>query len=608
MTIPFLAWPAAVVWVLSWFMSDDEPYRPPDTPAWVESIRHDFAHSVSRFGGDGSDLLPGLVLGDTSSVSDSLTDAMRTASLSHLTAVSGANCAVIVSLVFGLCALAGLGLWWRVAISIGALSAFVVLVGAEPSVVRAAIMAIIALVAIGIGRPVAGLTVVAATVLIALVFAPALSRSIGFALSVAATTGLLVLTAPLTQFLSRWLRPRFALVLAVPTAAQIAVQPLLLVFEPAFPTYGLVANALADPFAPIATVCGLLALLGAPIPLISLPLLWVAWLCSSIIAGIAHVASSLPFPLIPWPAGWVGIVTAAAASILVSWSLLASRAAPAVAAAVVVALSLSTTVGGSAVAWSRAPRDWQIAQCDVGQGDAIVVQSAGVFAMIDTGRDSGALRDCLRALGVDHIDVLFLTHFDIDHVGAYGVVLGKVGTVAHGIPDGAADQRILDDLEAGGARPVPVERGDAGRVGNWMWQVLWPTDRFPTEPGNPASVVLSFASDDRCPSCLAFVDLGDLPAREQGLMAGLGSIGVVDVVKVSHHGSFDQDPNLYARLRAAVGLIGVGATNTYGHPTDAALALVKSSGGLAVRSDESGISLVWQATDGSLRVWREKSP
>jgi competence protein ComEC len=86
-----------------------------------------------------------------------------------------------------------------------------------------------------------------------------------------------------------------------------------------------------------------------------------------------------------------------------------------------------------------------------------------------------------------------------------------------------------------------------------------------------------------------------------------GGLSPVDVVKVSHHGSRDQDPDLYRRVRALVGFIGVGADNDYGHPTADALDMLAGTGTSVVRSDLNGISLVWRTTAGDLRVWRERA-
>ena len=79
-------------------------------------------------------------------------------------------------------------------------------------------------------------------------------------------------------------------------------------------------------------------------------------------------------------------------------------------------------------------------------------------------------------------------------------------------------------------------------------------------------------------------------------------------MKVSHHGSADQDPELYHRLHAAIGLIGVGADNTYGHPTARLLDTLTAVGTVAARTDTDGILAAWRDDDGHLTLWRERAP
>jgi competence protein ComEC len=214
----------------------------------------------------------------------------------------------------------------------------------------------------------------------------------------------------------------------------------------------------------------------------------------------------------------------------------------------------------------------------------------------------------LTALGIHHIDLLVLTHFDIDHAGGFGVVVGKVGTVIHGPTDGFADEATLARFSAAGAELIHAERGMTGVLGNVNWRVLWPSRLAPREPGNPSSVTMEFRAGPGCTAtCVSGLTLGDLPAGEQTAVLATGGVLPTDLVKVSHHGSRDQDPDLYERARATIGFIGVGSDNDYGHPTTETLDVLAGVGTTVVRSDENGISLVWRSPDGVLRVWRERA-
>lgn len=299
--IPVLAVPAVVAWVLAWCAAAEHGYRPSDEIAfpWVADIHASFISRASRWSGDPGQLVPGLVLGNTDSVSETLAEAMRITSLTHLMAVSGSNCAIVVGIAFGIAALCGAGIVGRVIASAVALALFVALVGPEPSVIRAALMAAIGLGALVWGRPVAGVSALSAAVILALAIDPSLSRSLGMTLSVAATLGLLVIARPLAGLLERWMPKTVALVVAIPVSASVACQPILLALAPFIPTYGIAANLVAEPLVPIATIAGLLSIVTAPIPALSDGLLWFATAVAGLVAAIAQGFAALPGARLP---------------------------------------------------------------------------------------------------------------------------------------------------------------------------------------------------------------------------------------------------------------------------------------------------------------------
>ena len=188
--------------------SAEQAGAPPPLLAAADAVRRDFRSAASGLPGDGGALLPGLAIGDTSSVSATLDDAMKTASLSHLTAVSGANCAIVVGLALALGAAAGLPRLVRLGAAALVLAGFVVVVTPEPSVIRAAVMAAVALIALAAGRAARGLPLLCVAVVVLLALDPWLSRSYGFALSVLATAGLLLLARPLADTIARFAASR----------------------------------------------------------------------------------------------------------------------------------------------------------------------------------------------------------------------------------------------------------------------------------------------------------------------------------------------------------------------------------------------------------------
>ena len=579
---------------------------PPPWLSWAAGLRIGFADAARGLGGDGAALVPGLAIGDTSAVGESLDAAMKASSLSHLTAVSGANCALVTAAAFllaGLCRVRRAG---RILAAVLALAGFIVLVTPQPSVIRAGAMAVVVLAALAMGRPGGGVTALAVAVIALLALDPWLARDYGFALSAAATAGLLLLTTPLSTRLSRVMPAPLAVVLAVPLAAQLTCQPILVLLDPAIALYGVPANLLAAPAAPVGTVVGLLGCLVLPaLPSVGMAFLQVAWLPASWIALVAHGAAGLPAGRLPWVPDAPGALLLVASTALALWLAVAPprgawlRVPAAGLLVVAVAVPLGASVGGPLVGAATRPSGWDVAGCDIGQGDAILVRSAGATALIDTGPEPAALERCLTMLGIERIDLLVITHWDADHAGGAGAVVGRVDTVIHGPPDGDRSDRVLEPLARAGAELVEVVAGHRGELGDARWRVVWPEPR--AVPGNDASVVVDLDAPG-----YRGVFLGDLGEEAQLRLLRSVDLGAVDLVKVAHHGSADQSEALYRELGATVGVIGVGADNGYGHPTDRLLDLLTATGTTPVRTDRSGTLVLTADGSGGFGLWTER--
>ena len=587
---------------------------PPWYLSWADGLRSGFGAAASDLPGDGGALLPGLSIGDTSAVSESLDVAMKSTSLSHLTAVSGANCAVVIALIMLAGARLGLPRGARIAASIIVLLGFVVLVTPEPSVLRAAVMATIVLAALARGRPASGLPVLALASLVLLLIDPWLSHSYGFVLSVLATGGLLLLARPLAAWLAQWMPLPIAALIAIPLAAQLACQPVLILLAPSIPVYGVIANLLAEPAAPVATVLGLAACVLIPFaPDLGQLLARVGWVPAAWIAAVARFFADLPGSTLPWPGGIAGValvagITALALALVLRVGGRRMRSIVSGALALTLVALCAVALGDRVRTQLSRPGDWQIAACDIGQGDSVIIRSAGKIALVDTGPDPASLEKCLGELGIDTIDLLVLSHYDLDHVGGTAAVFGRVDRALIGPTADANDERLAGQLAARGARVEHVSKGLTGILGELRFEVLWPKGKLGgVAPGNDASVTVRFSGAGDCRSgCLSAIFLGDLGEEPQTLFMAANQLSAVDVVKVAHHGSGDQNERLYAELRASVGVISVGADNSYGHPTDRLLGILSRSGTLALRTDEQGLMLVSPRPEGGATVWTER--
>jgi competence protein ComEC len=482
--------------------------------------------------------------------------------------------------------------------------AFVILVTPQPSVIRAAVMAVVVMVTLFSGRPGTGIPLLSVAVIAMLLWDPWWAVEYGFILSVIATAGLLLFSGPLGHSLSRWMPVWLATLIAIPLAAQLMCQPIIILLSPQVPTYGVLANILATPLAPIATIVGLLACVLLWFPPISHVLLWVAWLPAEWIGQTALVLSHLPLAQIPWFSGPWGSFVSAVLSSLILIVLLSQKPVVRRVSAFLLVLSLSawamTTVIRNFSFRSALPSEWSIATCDVGQGDALVLRSQDNIAVIDVGRKPEPMKRCLDQLGITRIDLLVLTHFDKDHVGGLSAVMGKVDHAVVGKPENLEDQSLLRELSRGGAKLERAVQGMTGTLGDSSWKVLWPDGEHPSiELGNPGSVIMLFSF----PTFRALF-LGDLGKEAQQALMQSHSLPKAHVVKVAHHGSADQSQALYEELQPDIALFSVGEENDYGHPRSETLEIMKSQGAFSPRTDLDGLILVSVVPSG-LSVWTE---
>ncbi|AYF78870.1 ComEC/Rec2 family competence protein [Nocardia yunnanensis] len=247
----------------------DAPPLIAGAPAWWQRlagrVRGDFAASAHRaLSDDAAGLLPGLVIGDTSALTEHVQENFQETDLSHLTAVSGANVTILLGAV--LVSTRALTLDPRVGVAVAgaALVMFVVLARPSPSVLRAAVMGAIALLALCTGRRKQALPALCAAVIGLLAWSPGLAVDAGFALSVLATAGLIVIAPGWADWLRAhgwWRIPADAF--AVAAAAFVVTTPLVIAMTGHLSLVAIVVNMLVEPVIAPITVLGAIGALLA---------------------------------------------------------------------------------------------------------------------------------------------------------------------------------------------------------------------------------------------------------------------------------------------------------------------------------------------------------
>jgi competence protein ComEC len=587
-------------------------------PAWqraADAMRAGLRRASGVLHDEPAGLLPALVVGDTGALPHRVVEEFRAAGMSHLLAVSGANLAVIgVATLLLLrtmrlgprCCAAGAGL---------VLVGFVVLAGPEPSVLRAAVMGGVGLLALVVGRQQAALPALAASVVVLVLHEPAMAANVGFVLSVLATAALVLVASRWTRSMADRGVPRvLAEALAVPAAAHLATAPVVAGMSGKISLVAVGANLLAAPVVAPATVLGLLAALFAgPVPWLAELLVRLAGPELDWMITVGRHAAAMPGATMDWPAGWWGGVLLAAVVVVAVLVLRRKRLRVLVIALVAGLLVVLVPVRVLAPGWP--PSGWSAVACDVGQGDAVVLATAepGRAVLVDTGPDPGPVAGCLSRLGVSRIPLVILSHFHADHIGGLAAVLGEysVGAVAVGsarLP-GWAWRQVRAEAEE---TQVPVVWLSIGQRLQWPGlsiEVLGPRvvdiregdDATGTEINNGSVVLRATTGSGR------MLLTGDVELAAQADLLDSRTDLTADILKVPHHGSRYIAPEFLDAVHPRVALISVGAGNRYGHPSAGTVNYLSTKGAMVLRTDHDGDSAV-VGTGAGLSVVRRGEP
>ena len=536
---------------------------------------------ASGVSGERRAVLLGIVLGEDEGLDQDLRDAFRASGLYHLLAVSGQNVALVAGGVLLVAWLLGIP---RMAGQVGALAAigaYVLAVGAQPSVIRAGVAGGLASLAWMCARERDRWWFLLLGALVLLAWNPYNLLDAGFQLSFSAVAAIFTLVPRLMRWLEGYPLPRAAAaVVAVSIACGVATAPILLFQFGSVPAYSVIANAMAAPVvAPLLGLGLLAAALHPVVPDVAALLVWLdGWLaeylvlCARAVASIPHAQLSAA-PLL--------LMTAGLAALLVL-----GRRSRMLAVAVAAA-------GLVAIAWRAAPdpvlsppTGLRVTFLDVGQGDATLIQVPTGSLLVDQGPPEANVAQQLRRFGIRELSLLVLTHPQRDHVGGAADVLSSTRVrvvldprLASSAPE---ERRAIAEARERRVPVVPARPGLEYRIGRLRVRVLWPDG-----PGVPSE-------DPNLRATVCLVSYGDVDVllgadAESPVLLPL-RLPPVEILKVSHHGSADPLlPGLLEELRPNVAVISVGEGNTYGHPTPETLAALDASPGLAVyRTDRDG--------------------
>jgi len=630
-----------------------------------QGLVHDGRQRLARvldelYDGPTADFLKGLLLGQREAVPPPLEEAFSSLGIAHILAISGGHVAIVAALAFFVFQLIGVTRERAIVWLLLLLPAYAVMTGMQVPVIRAVIMAAMALWALLRKRQAEHVQALFLTAGLMALWNPYWLFQASFQLSFLITFGLILWTDRLSQAMQQWLTvqkwpllrrwwPPLMALLSLTVVAQLVSFPLIIAYFHEYSLLSTVANltlvtALSFIVLPLGYATLLLGAVhpGAAYALAQLNQHGCDWLLSaaSRMAEWRWFVTTWPTPSLIWMvvyyglwAWWVAFLPPRSSlppvgerhgrTWTIRWPLFEAaglrlrKAAPAL---LMLLLAAWVAIGYLPHAvWERGAR---VTFLDVGQGDAIVVETPREVWLIDGGgrllweREAWRQREdafdvgedvvlpYLLHRGIRKIDGLVLTHGDADHVQGLVAIARRLPVgmaLVNGGPSTPVQEEVLAALRE---RGVPVYRAVAGL--RWsteksiQWEVLHPP-AGPVINDNRHSVVLRLAVYGR-----ELLFTGDLDVQGEMELVAAGRVRPADVLKVAHHGSDTSTSEVWlSAVRPALAVISVGKNNIYGHPAKPVLERLDTAGVVVLRTDRDGAVTLRFFPDGRWHVKTE---
>ncbi len=544
-------------------------------------------------------VMAGMLLGETAALDPQLEADFRTAGLSHIMAVSGANVAFLLMPAMWVLRRLGVNRRRSSVLSMPVLLVYVLMTGFDASIVRAALMASLMLAGGMLWRRADMAASLSAACVLMLLADSAWLFDAGFRLSFLATGAIGLFCGPLSRRLPKPMPAGLRETLAATLSAQAGVLPVLVDAFHCLSVVSVPVNLLVVPLTGLLTLVGaLLVLTGLVVPAAGAVIGGILGWMVDVMIRVVQCAAGLPYAAVPVPSP-----PAAVLLLYVLWLIglrfgrewldidRRRRMRPA---------ALLLTVACVLLALWPAPY-LRITVADVGQGDGMLIRTpGGATLLVDgggsrldtTGARTGerVMLPLLYEAGVLAPDLVISTHAHADHVQGLATVVRRAGAGEAVLPAGMPGYGETEGLvSACRERGVPIREAKAGDV---LWQepgmelgVLSPpgdgalaangSDAPAVDPEsvglNESSLVLRLTYRDF--SMLLMADAGAVV--EERLLAQ-GGLRHADVLKIGHHGSDSATTIRFLEVvDPASAVVSVGR-NKYGHPSPAVLGRLRA--------------------------------
>lgn len=555
---------------------------------WRHSLENRLTEAFSE---DTVGFAKALFLGDRSEIDYETNTALKISGISHIIAVSGLHVSILFGLVYFI---SGKRRFLTTLIGIPTVLLFAAVVGFTPSVTRAALMQIVMMLSLLLSKEYDRLTALSFAGLVMLVINPLVISSVSFQLSFACMAGITLLGEPISNWLKdkkrlgKWKGKISAWLISgvsVSVSATVFTTPLVALYFGCISLVAVLTNLLTVwcitwIFYGILLVCVASLFHGG----VATGIAWtVGWLIRYVLAVSKCLAS---FPLAAVYTKSIYIVI----WLIMSYILLAVFFGIGKKSVGLFAGTITALLGVCiAMSWIEPLLDdCRMTVLDVGQGQAILLQSEGKTYLVDCGGDydtavADNVAETLLSQGVCRLDGIILTHYDRDHSGGLPYLLTRIDTDILLLPHAKDDNGVAKSLKMLLPEQTAVVKQDVLLTfGQAKLQIFAP---FSYNSGNESSMSLLFETEN-----CAILITGDMGETGERLLLKYHDLPQVDVLMVGHHGAKTSTSEvLLTALNPGYAFISVGADNTYGHPADEILRRLVAFGCVVYRTDENGV-------------------
>ena len=555
-----------------------------------------------------SSLLVGILIGEKSGISEDIIQNFKTSNLSHMLSVSGAHTSYIILGITFILSKSKISKKLVHILTIFILILFMFITNFTSSVTRACFMSIVVLSANLIYRKPDIWTSISISLLVILIFNPFAINEIGLQLSYLGTIGIILYNKNVESFLNKVnINNNISKLLSVTISAQIMIMPIMAYKFNTISLTFFISNILASPFLGVNIILGFITIFVSLISFNIAKMLAILLNFSlKILIFISEFSSKIPLSsiLIKTPNVFTiifiyGLIVIFNYIYSIYYSNLKLKLFQRyllnkinLKKILSITLIIIITFNIFSIFYSMIPKDLKIYFIDVGQGDScLIITPNNKKVLIDGGEgESEVLLYYLLDRKIKTLDYIMISHFDSDHCNGLIEVIKNLNVKNILISKQAyfSDEykNIANIINAKKIKVTFVKQGDRLIVDkNVKLDIFYPPEELEYEDLNNNSIVAKLAYNS-----FSVLFTGDIEKSEEDLLERyMNGELKSDILKIAHHGSKTSSSEEFLEaVKPKIALIGVGANNTFGHPSNEVLQRLENINCKIYRTDEMG--------------------